>query len=518
MQPSPSPEQQAILEWVLHGTGHAVVQATAGSGKTTTLEMVARLLPEDISGQYCAFSKAIVEELQGRLPGHLKVNTLHSLGYQVIKTFYPQSIQHRPDSLKYRTLLTRALRDDGKVPGFFSREDTFQAIEYLFGLQRVVRMTFIPPSAAQQVRQAGQRFDLPEPDHEEVTLWCLQRLPALIQEGIRKVEGRGWVDFEDMLYVPVATGLDYRSVDFLLVDEAQDLSPLQLQFALGLIHPGGRSIFVGDDHQAIYGFAGADHHSLKHIEDTLQATVLPLSTSYRCPQLHVKLAQHFSPRMQARPAAAMGTIKHVNETFFLKAVQEGDLVLCRYNAPLASMYHELIQLGKRPRLRKGDFSDQLLRTLQQLYQHTDFNLQTIRLQADTQRVQEERRLRNARLDPKVLLKKTVELRDRLDSVVHLATTAYEQGHHTLEAARSYLQNIISVEHDFITLSTVHSAKGLEASRVFILHPEKMTPTYALTEEAVRGEQCVQFVALTRAREALYFVEEPLHETVKGVNR
>ncbi|GEM45485.1 UvrD-helicase domain-containing protein [Deinococcus cellulosilyticus] len=514
----PSPEQERILSWVRSGMGHGVVRATAGSGKTTTLEMIARVLPPDLEIQYCAFSKAIVEELTGRLPDHVKVATLHSLGYQVIKTFYPQATQHRPDSQKYRTLLTRSMQEKEGVPVFFTREDTYQATEYLVGLQRVVRMTFTPPEDPMQVRRAGARFDLREPDSEEVTKWCLWRLPLLLKEGIRKVEGRGWVDFEDMLYVPVATKLDYRRVDFLLVDEAQDLSPLQLRFALGLIHEGGRSIFVGDDRQAIYGFAGADSHSLKHVQQILKATVLPLNTSYRCPQLHVKLARHFSPQMRAQPGAKMGTVKHVTEPYFLRSVAEGDLVLCRYNAPLASMYHELIQMGKRPRLRKGDFTDQLLRMLDQLFADTAFHPENIRQKGDAFRVQEERRLRMARLDPKVTLKKTLELRDRIDSVMHLAITAFEQGHHSLAAARTYLQSMVSVDRNFITLSTVHSAKGLEANRVFLLHPEKMTAAYALTPEALKGEQCVQFVALTRSKDALYLVEEPLHESLAGVLR
>ena len=57
------------------------------------------------------------------------------------------------------------------------------------------------------------------------------------------------------------------------------------------------------------------------------------------------------------------------------------------------------------------------------------------------------------------------------------------------------------------LSTVHRAKGREANRVFILYPHLMPVEYAATPEAVQGEACVQFVALTRSKRDLIFVED-----------
>jgi DNA helicase II / ATP-dependent DNA helicase PcrA len=60
----------------------------------------------------------------------------------------------------------------------------------------------------------------------------------------------------------------------------------------------------------------------------------------------------------------------------------------------------------------------------------------------------------------------------------------------------------------VVLSTVHRAKGREANRVLILYPELMPGAYAKTPEAIRGEECVQFVALTRSKRDLVFVEAP----------
>lgn len=62
------------------GTGDCVVEATAGSGKTSTLVEVANQLHTD-NAIFLAFNKHIVEELQSRLPEKMAVKTIHSVGF-----------------------------------------------------------------------------------------------------------------------------------------------------------------------------------------------------------------------------------------------------------------------------------------------------------------------------------------------------------------------------------------------------------------------------------------------------
>jgi DNA helicase-2/ATP-dependent DNA helicase PcrA len=54
----------------------------------------------------------------------------------------------------------------------------------------------------------------------------------------------------------------------------------------------------------------------------------------------------------------------------------------------------------------------------------------------------------------------------------------------------------------IRLSSIHKAKGLEADRVYILHPEKLPHPMAKTEEAQRQEWNLKYVAITRAKHLL----------------
>ena len=104
----------------------------------------------------------------------------------------------------------------------------------------------------------------------------------------------GDYDFTDMVYLPVRLGLRPPEYAFVCIDEAQDLSRLNLELIMRLIGVGARALFVGDPYQAIYAFAGADARSLERIVERTGATRLPLSVSFRCPVRHVVLARRFS--------------------------------------------------------------------------------------------------------------------------------------------------------------------------------------------------------------------------------
>lgn len=75
----------------------------------------------------------------------------------------------------------------------------------------------------------------------------------------------------------------------LLVDEAQDLSPLQRQFISRLAAPGASIWYVGDDDQAIFAFRGAEGTLLQQLAATAEHS-LALSVNWRCPKRVVAAA------------------------------------------------------------------------------------------------------------------------------------------------------------------------------------------------------------------------------------
>jgi len=104
--------QAAIFTWVrehLDAPGALIVEAVAGSGKTTTIVKAAELIPTDHKAAFLAFNKSIATELGNRLPAHVEAKTLNALGFAVCRARLPKGIQI--DRNKTRDLI------DAKLPG-----------------------------------------------------------------------------------------------------------------------------------------------------------------------------------------------------------------------------------------------------------------------------------------------------------------------------------------------------------------------------------------------------------------
>src|SRR5579862_2737784 len=81
----PSKYQAAIFNFIDKGKGNAIIEAVAGSGKTTTI--VEALKKTSGSAVFLAFNKSIATELKTRVPEHVQARTFHSLCYTpVLKT------------------------------------------------------------------------------------------------------------------------------------------------------------------------------------------------------------------------------------------------------------------------------------------------------------------------------------------------------------------------------------------------------------------------------------------------
>src|SRR5690606_10592798 len=87
---APSSHQARVFAFVREGRGHAVVQATAGSGKTTTLVQVAGMLPRENRACFLAFNRSTVAELRQRLPAHVEATTVHALGRRILLDTRPR--------------------------------------------------------------------------------------------------------------------------------------------------------------------------------------------------------------------------------------------------------------------------------------------------------------------------------------------------------------------------------------------------------------------------------------------
>src|SRR5271157_3304842 len=102
--------QKDIFRDIAQGTGHTVVVARAGSGKTSTIVEGFKYLPKGKKTLMVAFNKSIAEELKQRAPSYVDVMTLHSLGFRAIKQSFGADVVL--DNDKAHVLVSTLIGDD----------------------------------------------------------------------------------------------------------------------------------------------------------------------------------------------------------------------------------------------------------------------------------------------------------------------------------------------------------------------------------------------------------------------
>lgn len=276
-------EQQKIIDMFVAGETFKV-QAYAGAGKTSTLKQMAlAVMGQGRQGRYLAFNRAIVLEAKGKMPSNVVASTAHALA----KAHTPQEFVARFEQPGDPKLIGpgRALEIARRL----------QVPELTFPLGGDEKMTYRPGKLAGVVMRALTTFCQsgdPEParHHFEV----IDRIEAegdtqgtnnrMMHEALLPCLMRAWAS----LCNPKSRLLDYGHAhylkqfqlagtvlddDFILVDEAQDLSKVLLAIIETQINAGIQTVLVGDTFQSIYGFAGAvDAMQLAPVETTLYLT------------------------------------------------------------------------------------------------------------------------------------------------------------------------------------------------------------------------------------------------------
>lgn len=484
----PSPYQQKIYDFVSDGTGNAVVDAVAGSGKSTTIVNSLKQIPEDQSVLFLAFNKAIVEELKIKVAfqENVEVMTLHSLGAKSIMG----SVKTTVDGAKYRTHLNEGLKLKKYKPiNELEYEELGEYKQNIMKLIDLVRVNLC--SNVNQFMDLAYKHDLNILDNEcdvaaNVVRWGYKQL--------------GSIDFTDMIYFPVMKKFTMRKFDWVFIDECQDLNAAQRELFLKCIKPEtGRFVAVGDPRQAIYGFAGADVKSfnlLKQIPNTIE---LPLSVCYRCDANIIKIAKDIVPQIEAKDGAEEGTVDHEAS---IKDVEDGDMILCRNTAPLVELCMKYIADGTRAYIKGKDIGMNLINMINRT-KRTNIEACTDVLYKELQKIAK-----------KISKHQKCSLAEATESSQYVAYNDKIMALEALSEGLSQTRQLISrIEQIFsdkntqgICLSTIHKSKGLEASRVFIACPDKLYNKRSMhIEWMAEQERNLVYVAYTRAKKYLGFI-------------
>ena len=469
--------QEDIFRFVESGKGSAVIEANAGSAKTTTLVEAASRLDDWTQSVAIAFNKRIQEKLAKDLPPSTPALTLNALGNRAWRAHIGKSAE--VDKFKVGTLV-REMADDTNP-------------EYRAGVKRLVDLAKTAGIVPRYVKMEGVRGlaeDTEETwqglieeygvsfgwgDKADRAIECGRRVLA---ESVRVCGER--IDFNDQLYLPVIFGADFPQYELIFCDELQDVSKIQFTMVERSLVGKGRFIGFGDEGQQIFRWRGGID-AMKIAKERFKAISLPLSICYRCSRAVVKEAQKWVPGIQAFEGAVEGKVEEL-EGWTPATFRPTDVILCRNNAPLVKMAFRLIRAGTPAKMLGRDIGTGLTALVKKFKAES---LEELRGKLGAYVAKEADKLNPDQLS---------SLQDKVATVQIF-----------LENARTPADAIAKIElmfsdetGQFLLLSSVHRFKGLEAPRVFILDRHLIG--------AREPENNIFYVACTRAKTDLFYIQ------------
>lgn len=471
-----SPQQDAIFSATREPSQNILVQACAGSGKTTTI--IEAMNYGGSRPVFLAFNKSIQEELARRIPlGEAK--TLNSLGFGAVRRKIPGV---KLDVKKNGIFLEKAWTAVGLDSSQW-REHGFSA-QKLLGLAKnlCVGTPHGPDSSPSVFKDIADAYWYSFPEDIESSI-----LLAVETAFDESVKDQSLIDFDDQLYYPVKYNWPLPTFSDAFVDECQDLSPIQHALLVALGQTGTRIIAVGDRYQAIYGFRGAAQNSMDDLKRLFGMTELPLSTTYRCPQSVVLEAQKFCPSIEARTGAPMGSVLTVDTD--PEIFGDGSLILCRNNAPLfrAIMRHVRAKVSIRV---LSNFLDSFQGFIK------SFKCSTTKQLRGKLEVWYQRESEKAKEDE--AWGKLTGIEDRYQTLCVVM-----EGFDGVGELLDFLRTLGNGTRGPI-FATIHKAKGLEAPHIYLLRPDLLPSPFAFSEAQLRQEANLSYVAVTRAMETFTY--------------
>lgn len=486
----PSKYQKAFFTFLQKGRANVVLDAVAGSGKSTTIVRALALIPADKRVLFLAFNKSIVEELKrkiGNMP-NVDIKTLHSLGASAITRSLKSAVN--PD--KYKAYIN----DGIATKSIFPYNDNLTAEERGDWKQNI--MSLIDLGRVNLVKNADELEDLAFKHN----LILVDNEIAIAMRAI------GWglantseIDFTDMIYFPCVKRIQLFRYDYVFIDECQDLNAAQRTLFLQCIKTGGRFVAVGDPRQAIYGFAGADVESFNLLKNLPNTAHMPLSVCYRCDASIIRAAKEIVPQIEAREGAPEGVIDTEAK---LEQVQDGDMILCRVTKPLVALCMRYISMGVKAYVKGRDIGTNLVNLLKKT-KRTVLSEVFERLNRELEKIGQKVKVKTHCTDEEV--RENEAYRAMADKIGALEVLS--------EGCADVLELIDRIESIFsdeagsgICLSTVHKAKGLEADRVFIVCPDKFyLKSCMMVPWMAEQERNLVYVAVTRAKHYLGYITD-----------
>jgi DNA helicase-2/ATP-dependent DNA helicase PcrA len=485
---TPTPEQLLIIAEAKTNE-NLLVSALAGAAKTSTLVMLAAKLPL-VPTLSVAFNKKIADEMAKRMPSHISCKTMNAIGHRTWADTTRKRLSLETDK-SYDILKEITDAESGEA-----KKRIGECFASVLRATRLAKSAgYIPKSCRSFGASLIEREDFidgianqleVEPDQDFLN-WLDRSLERSITDSFA-----GRIDFDDQIYMSTLFGGTFAKFPIVMVDEAQDLSPLNHIMLEKTV--GTRLIAVGDPNQAIYGFRGAHKSSMELLKRKFSMKELTLSVSFRCPRQIVERARWRAPNMQYPAWAVEGHVEHLSE-WGADNIPDGAAIICRNNAPLLSVALRLIRAGRGIKLLGNDIGKSLVATMKKFGQEKMPQAQVLIAISEW----EEKELKKAREsrrgpihDKAACMRVFAQSGDNLGKALAFAT-------HLFEASGP------------IQLMTGHKSKGLEYDTVYhldsFLIPSKFSIRLAEDgdDSQLEQERNLRYVIETRSMKELFLI-------------
>lgn len=548
----PSTYQQDILDFFLNNPqSNMLVNALAGSGKSTTACMLSE--HSKTSDLYIAFNASVVEEFKKKIKNpKTKVMTMHSLAYSIMLYNVEQESKDSGDKPKgfgsQRSKRTVNLDNfkphkilDEEITKRYGRYIEFAKRGFLkdnyVNLYNLCRLTLTDMSSNKDVSRLIDDHVLflyygdegySAPDISEIT----STLKILDTKSRQQFETQGVIDFTDMLWITF-NKLKYDNWEVpywalytnIYCDEVQDFSNIQLNFLKFIKRAKGRYVFIGDFHQAIYNFAGANAQAFNQIPKMFAPVeTFDLPICYRCAKSHLsRVNREYGIPILPRDDAPMGFVKTIDKNKISEYAKAGDMVISRKNKWIAEVVLDLARNGTpifiEDKEMVGAIKRQILSskctsvgTLEKFLQKviSNYNKKLFEIVSKNVREgghEEER------------LEAVAETNSKIDNTSFLLEIleGYLENHTSSDSVSKFSDFVDKLLNttpspDCVRLCSIHKAKGLEATNVFVLNEAKINFDFRNSKEQNVQEKNLSYIATTRAKEGLYLVKEPSKTT------
>lgn len=460
----PTDEQTAILDAVKGSKQSLMIRARAGTGKTTMLQMIDAAEKAQPYLLMC-FNKAIATEAEKRMRSATTVKTFNGLGHRI----WAAAVDRRLTLNKKKIAeIFRSIVDDASRG---ERSYIWSMYDSVLSATSIARnIGYIPTGHARAAKSLCD-FRAVERLLDET---LLPEAHALIDKVLTLSIAQsysGIIDFTDQVYMPALFGGSYPSFPVVLVDEYQDLSPVNRAMVARLCKHS-RQIGVGDEAQAIYEFRGADTRAMPDAISQFSMVTLPLSISFRCPDAITDNVHWHVPDI--RSAERGGIVARGN----IQSIEDNSTVICRYNAPLIALAMEMLQAGHKVDVAGVDIGARIIRLLGKLGPEDQTQAQAFEAVEHWEAERES-------LDSKSVADTAECMR------------VFIRHGRTLGQAIAYAKHIFESAGGTVRFMSGHRAKGLEFDHVYHLNSEDIRPG--------GQEQNIHYVIDTRPRKQLTYI-------------